>query len=224
MPQSIPASGISFLLVQSQFRLLEANSILSRGFPLNEPLPILIAKYLWVVLWLYWLVSARKLNAVKKRESWQERLQHMLPLIAAYFLLFSTRVHFGWLNERFVSDTQAVGWTGVSLTAAGVAFAIWARWHLGENWSSSVTLKADHELIRNGPYRFVRHPIYTGILLAMAGTALAVGELRGVFSFLITLASFYRKARREEQFLLQEFGDRFKAHASQTGMFLPRFS
>src|SRR5229473_3242962 len=118
MPQSIPASGISFLLVQSQFRLLEANSILSRGFPLNEPLPILIAKYLWVVLWLYWLVSARKLKAVKKRESWQERLQHMLPLIAAYFLLFSTRVHFGWLNERFVSDTQAVGWTGVSLTAA----------------------------------------------------------------------------------------------------------
>ncbi len=185
MPHPIPASGIPFLLVQSQFRLLEANSILFRGLPLNEPLPILIAKYLWVVLWLYWLVSARKLKAIKKRESLQEGLQHILPLIAAYFLLFSTRVHFGWLNER---------------------------------------LKADHELIRNGPYRFVRHPIYTGILLAMAGTALAVGELRGVFSFLITLASFYRKARREEQFLLQEFGDRFKAHASQTGMFLPRFS
>lgn len=191
---------------------------------MSEWLSIPIAKCLWVVLWLYWLVSARKLKAVKKRESLQERLEHMVPLVAAYFLLFSTRVPLGWLNERFVRDAQAIGWTGVFLTAAGVAFAIWARWRLGENWSSSVTLKTDHELIRSGPYRFVRHPIYTGMLLAMAGTALAVGEVRGIFSFLITLAAFYRKARREERFLLQEFGERFKAHAQQTGMFLPRFS
>jgi protein-S-isoprenylcysteine O-methyltransferase Ste14 len=189
---------------------------------LNQSLPILIAKYLWILLWLYWLISARKLKAVKRRESLEERLQHTLPLIVAYFLLFSTRVNFAWLGERFVPHTEAVGMAGIAATAAGVFFAIWARWHLGENWSGTVTLKADHELIRTGPYRFIRHPIYTGMLVAMAGTALAVGEMRGVLAFLITLAAFYQKARREERFLSQEFGERFEAHSKQTGMFLPK--
>lgn len=191
---------------------------------MTEPLPILVSKLLWVFLWLYWIISARKLKAVKQRESAQERLQHMLPLIAAYFLLFSTRIDFGWLGKQFVADTPSLGKFAMALTAAGVAFAIWARWHLGENWSGTVTLKADHELIRTGPYRSIRHPIYTGMLLAMVGTALAVGELRCILAFLITLASFYQKARREERFLSQEFGEKFAEHLKYTGMFLPKIA
>lgn len=93
---------------------------------------------------------------------------------------------------------------------------------LGSNWSAAVTLKADHELIRSGPYRWIRHPIYTGILLAVIGTALALGEMRGILSFLLILAAFYRKARREERFLNQEFSEKFTAHIQSTGMFLPK--
>ena len=115
-------------------------------------------------------------------------------------------------------------WTGVVLTAAGVAIAIWARWHLGANWSGVVTLKEGHELIRTGPYRTIRHPIYTGILLALFGTAVAVGEVRGLLAVAIAWASFYWKARREEAFLTQEFGEKFGAHAKQTGMFLPKIA
>ena len=112
----------------------------------------------------------------------------------------------------------------LAITVAGTALAIWARWHLGSNWSGVVTLKEGHELIRSGPYRAIRHPIYTGILLALLGTSIAVGEARGLIAVAIVLLSFYLKARREESFLSQEFGPGFTEHQRHTGMFLPKFS
>ena len=105
-----------------------------------------------------------------------------------------------------------------------MAIAFWARWHLGANWSGVVTLKEGHELIRTGPYRNIRHPIYTGILLALFGTVVATGEVRGLLAVAIAWLSFYWKARREESFLSLEFGEKFAAHAKQTGMFLPKFA
>ena len=113
-------------------------------------------------------------------------------------------------------------WIGVVVTAAGVGVAFWARWHLGANWSGVVTLKEGHELIRTGPYRAIRHPIYTGILLALFGTMLEISEARGLLALAMACLSFYWKARREELFLAQEFGDKFEAHVRQTGMFLPK--
>jgi protein-S-isoprenylcysteine O-methyltransferase Ste14 len=110
----------------------------------------------------------------------------------------------------------------VVLTAAGVALAMWARLVLGENWSAAVSIRKDHELIRMGPYRTMRHPIYTGMLLGLLGTALVVGEVRGLLALVIVGLGFYLKARKEEAFLAREFGAGFEAHAKRTGMFLPR--
>jgi protein-S-isoprenylcysteine O-methyltransferase Ste14 len=191
---------------------------------LTEPLPIFSAKLLWIVFFVYWVVSARKLKPVKQRETTPERLQHLLPLAVAYILLLTTGPDFGWLSKRFVPNALALNIFAVGLSAVGVAFAIWARWHLGSNWSGVVTLKEGHELIRTGPYRSIRHPIYTGMLLAVIGTALALGEARGILSFLIILAAFYQKARREESFLSEEFGANFMEHCKHTGMFLPHLS
>jgi len=146
----------------------------------------------------------------------------MLPLVAAWSLLVRSEARYGWLGTSFVRANPAVEWTGVLLTAAGVAIALWARWHLGANWSGVVTLKEGHELIRTGPYRTIRHPIYTGILLALFGTVVATGEVRGLLAVTIAWLSFYWKARREESFLTQEFGEKFATHAKQTGMFLPK--
>jgi len=179
---------------------------------------------LWFLFGLYWIVSALKLKKTKKRESWGQRFRYVLPLAAAFYLLSRPEAHYGWLGARFVPESDAAGWVGVALTAAGVGIAIWARWHLGTNWSGVVTLKEGHELIRSGPYRNIRHPIYTGILLALLGTAVALGEVRGLLAVAIAWLSFYTKARREESFLTQEFGDRFGEHSKHTGMFLPRFS
>jgi protein-S-isoprenylcysteine O-methyltransferase Ste14 len=178
---------------------------------------------LWTLFGLYWIVSAFKLKKTKRRESWSQRFRYVLPLLAAFSLL-RPWAHYGWLGARFVPLSNAAAWIAVVLTAAGVAIAFWARWHLGANWSGVVTLKEGHELIRSGPYRNIRHPIYTGILLALLGTAVAVGEVRGLLAVAIAWLSFYTKARREESFLTQEFGPSFAEHTKRTGMFLPRFS
>jgi protein-S-isoprenylcysteine O-methyltransferase Ste14 len=177
---------------------------------------------LWVLFGLYWLVSALERKKTKRRESWSQRLIYVLPLIAAFWLLSRPETHFGILGARFLPASLLSEWTGVVLTAAGVGVAFWARWHLGANWSGVVTLKEGHELIRTGPYRTIRHPIYTGILLALLGTAVALGEVRALLAVALASVSFYWKARREESFLTEEFGEKFGAHAKQTGMFLPK--
>ncbi len=177
---------------------------------------------LWALFGLYWLISALKRKKSKQRETWSQRFCYLLPLVVAFYLLARPEAHYGWLRARVVPASPAVEWIGVLLTAAGVTVALWARWHLGANWSGVVTLKEGHELIRTGPYRTIRHPIYTGILLALLGTAVAIGEMRGLLAVAIAWLSFYWKARREESFLTQEFGEKFEAHAKQTGMFLPR--
>jgi protein-S-isoprenylcysteine O-methyltransferase Ste14 len=178
---------------------------------------------LWILFALYWLVSALKRKKTKRRETWGQRLRYSLPLVAAFYFLSRPAAHYGWLGVRFVPYSPAVEWLGVLLTAVGVGAAIWARWHLGSNWSGVVTLKEGHELIRSGPYRNIRHPIYTGILLAALGTAVTVGEVRGLLAVGVAWLCFYAKARREESFLNQEFGPRFAEHRRGTGMFLPRF-
>jgi len=179
---------------------------------------------LWVLFGFYWLVSALKRKKTKRRETWGQRFLYMLPLLAAAELLVRPETRYEWLGARFVPLNPAVEWAGVLVTAAGVAVAFWARWHLGANWSGVVTLKEGHELIRTGPYRNIRHPIYTGILLALFGTVVVTGELRGLLAVAIAWLSFYWKARREESFLSQKFGEKFAAHAKQTGMFLPKFA
>jgi protein-S-isoprenylcysteine O-methyltransferase Ste14 len=132
----------------------------------------------WAALGFYWLVSMTGTKKIAVDESRGLRVLR-LAIIAALFVLLGTDwLRIGPLAWRFVPRHSSAVWIGVSLTGIGVALAIWARWRLGRNWSDKVVLKVDHELIRNGPYRYLRHPIYTGVLLALAGTALVIGEWR----------------------------------------------
>jgi protein-S-isoprenylcysteine O-methyltransferase Ste14 len=181
---------------------------------------------LWIAFALYWLFSALKRKRTKQRESIAQRLMYVVPLVLASLYLFRSnpQLHNTWLATRFVPDIAAMQMLGVFLTAAGIVVAIWARYHLGANWSGTVTLKEGHELIRTGPYRSIRHPIYTGILLALLGTAIAIGEVRALIGVVIVWGSFFIKASREESFLAKEFGDGFTEHRRHTGMFLPRLS
>jgi protein-S-isoprenylcysteine O-methyltransferase Ste14 len=187
--------------------------------------PIEWTRILWLVFALYWLVSALKRKVTKKRETIFQRLRYTVALLVGFWFLFSPDVQFyPWLDLRFLPATPLYGWLGVAITVAGAGVAFWARWHLGTNWSGVVTLKEGHELIRTGPYRTIRHPIYTGMLLALLGTALAVGEVRGLLAIALAWFSFYLKARREESFLAEEFGTAFAEHQRRTGMFLPKLS
>ena len=191
--------------------------------PLNAESALRIDGCCWIVFGTYWAVSALGQKAAKKRENVLERLRHTIPMAVAFALLFRSDIGYGRIGWRFAPDAEALYLLGLALTGAGVSFAIWARWHLGRNWSAIVSIRKGHELILTGPYRAVRHPIYTGMLLAVAGTVLIVGEFRALIAFAILLASFYLKARKEEYWLAHEFGERFEAYAKRTGMFIPRF-
>ena len=102
-----------------------------------------------------------------------------------------------------------------------MGIAIWARRHLGSNWSGLVTFKRDHELICTGPYRWVRHPIYTGLLLAVLGTALVLGEWRGILALLLLIVAHTLKARREEALMARHFGSVYEDYRRKTGFLVP---
>jgi Putative protein-S-isoprenylcysteine methyltransferase len=177
---------------------------------------------LWLVWLVIWIVAAKGAKKVRAHEPTSTRMAYLLPKILTALLLFSPLSRRGILSQRFIGFIPAAQWTGVALTALGILFTIWARVHIGRNWSARVVIKEQHELIRTGPYRFVRHPIYTGLLIAIAGTAFVTGEWRGVFALAFAILGFAWKAKREEAILCGEFGDGYARYRSETGMLIPK--
>jgi protein-S-isoprenylcysteine O-methyltransferase Ste14 len=147
---------------------------------------------------------------------------YWVPLIIAFVLLGSGDWFQGSiLKERFAPKEPWIKWLGFALAASGVFLACWSRHILGRNWSSVVQIKQNHDLIDSGPYRHVRHPIYTGLLLAFIGTALKVGDWRGLVAVAIVLVSFWRKLRMEERWLAEQFGPAYVAYMRRTKALVP---
>jgi protein-S-isoprenylcysteine O-methyltransferase Ste14 len=176
---------------------------------------------LWALFALVWVLMAFGGKRVVRR-SGVDRLLQWIYLGVAYSLLFRSDLSLGLLGRRFVPDAEWVRALGALLTAVGVGLAIWSRLHLGRQWSAGVVVRADHELIATGPYSRIRHPIYTGMLLGMLGTAVVVGEWRGLLAVLIATIGFTFKARKEERFMEEEFGPAYDEHRRRTGFLLPR--
>ena len=180
------------------------------------------AAYLWSALWIVWLVSALMAKRSVLRQTIGSRMEQAVPVIAAFFLLFGHSFWPHWLRQRVLPETDVtLQWLGLVVTAIGVVFAILARLWIGKNWSGTITIKEQHELIQNGPYRLVRHPIYTGLLLAYLGTAIVHGELRGFIGFFLLLLGFGLKLRMEESFMVQQFGDTYINYKSRVKALVP---
>ncbi len=205
-------------------RIARGIIVMAQTFVLVHAGPLQIIGYLWALLGLYWLIAAFGRQRAQKREPAGERLVHILLMAGGFALLYSADPRFGPLNRRFLPPDPLIEYAGVLLAAVGVGFAIWARAHLGKYWSGDVTIRQEHRLIRSGPYRFIRHPIYTGMLLALIGSVLVIGEYRALLGFAVILLGFVKKARKEESFLKIQFGPDFEEHKRHTGFFLPRFS
>ena len=175
----------------------------------------------WIVFGLVWVIGARTSKRTARREPLRNGIAHASLTALVALLLFWPEL-FGPLNTRFVPDTEGVELGGLVLTCIGVGFAIWARLSLGRNWSGTVTtIKEDHTLIREGPYRLVRHPIYFGILLAMAGTAIGYGKVAGLIALPIAVLAFWTKSRTEERFMLAQFGPQYSAYQHEVKAFIP---
>jgi protein-S-isoprenylcysteine O-methyltransferase Ste14 len=183
-----------------------------------------IVRDLWLFFAFYWLVTSMNVNKMRKREPWGQRLSFLLILAVGSFISIHVSERFGIPNRQFVPPLPWIKWLGIALEAAGIAFAIWARNHIGKYWSASVSLREGHQLIRSGPYARIRHPIYTGILLGIAGTVLWAGTYGALVTFAFTLAALGYKAKKEETLLAGEFGAAFDEHRRRTGFLLPRLS
>ena len=176
----------------------------------------------WAAWVLFWLVSAANVKTTLRLEPLSSRAIHFVPmLVAAALLAAPPRPDGRFLFARFVPQSGAVDLCGSALVIVGLLFSVWARIHLGRNWSGRVTLKEKHELIRTGPYALVRHPIYTGLLLAILGTAWVVGEWRGILAFLLMIASYWRKLRVEERLMLETFGEAYRRYRERTAALVP---
>jgi protein-S-isoprenylcysteine O-methyltransferase Ste14 len=176
---------------------------------------------LWVALGIVWFVAAIGAKVTRRRETIRSRISHMVPLMLAVILLSSRRLAGRYLAMPVLPHGLATFWLGFMLVLAGIAFSIAARVSLGGNWSGIVTLKQDHELIRKGPYRLVRHPIYTGLVVAILGTAIAQGELRSVFAVALVAAALVRKIGIEEALLVQEFGAAYDRYRREVPALIP---
>ena len=176
----------------------------------------------WIVFVAYWAVGALKTRRTERRESFASRYGILFVEIAGFALVFMDETEFGILGRRIIARTYAVGVTGVTLTWAGIALALWARWHLGQYWSARITIKEDHKLIRTGPYARLRHPIYSGLDLAAIGSTLAIDRWRCLVGVCLIISGYWIKAKREEAMLAAQFGADFEEHCRHTGFLLPR--
>jgi protein-S-isoprenylcysteine O-methyltransferase Ste14 len=175
---------------------------------------------MWIAWLVYWLAAARDAKPARWHESAASRALHVVPVTLCFVLLAAGHRLPPVLTLRFAPPGHLLPFGGALATALGLVFAVWARRHLGRNWSGIVTVKEDHTLIRSGPYRFVRHPIYSGLLLALLGTAAAIGEVRGVLAVLCALAGFLRKIRIEEQQMSQTFVE-YRRYREETAALIP---
>ncbi len=181
-----------------------------------------ICEYLWVTFAVIWIIWAMRTKPVQTREGVSSRLSYTVLAVAAAYAMFSGDVPRAWLRIRIFPADLWIEVVGIAITATGIAFAIWARAYLGGNWSSSVTVKVGHELVRSGPYHWVRHPIYSGMILGMLGTAVVRGQVRGLAAVVLLYVGFKIKSKIEEQAMAGTFGAQYDDYSRTTGAIVPR--
>ena len=176
---------------------------------------------LWLAWGVYWLIAAADVKSTARSESAASRAAHLVPLAIAGVLLGARRLPIPFLYAHVFEPTAATFFLGAGIVAGGLAFAVWARAILGRNWSGTVTLKEGHELIERGPYRLVRHPIYTGLLAMFLATAIARGHLGGIVAVVLSFASFWIKLGEEEKLMRQQFPDQYRSYEQRVKRIIP---
>ncbi|MGH9520834.1 MAG: methyltransferase family protein [Terriglobales bacterium] len=176
---------------------------------------------MWIAFFVYWQVKALNAKTTQRMEPLAFKVARSALFLAAIALLMFNKIPVPWLYKLLYPYSRLSFFGGAAVLAVGLLFAVWARVHLGRNWSRSVTIKEGHELVQTGPYALVRHPIYTGILVGFVGTALAVGQVRGWVSVLFVLASFWIKLTLEEQWMREVFGAKYDEYARRVKALVP---
>lgn len=184
--------------------------------------PILAAACLWGAWLASWLIAAFwSSRSVSRQPRWQ-RLGQLALFGAGAVLLFGHPASPRLARDPLLPLPGWASWCALGLVAAGFAYAWWARLHLGRLWSGEVALKREHALVRTGPYRLTRHPIYTGLSLSLLGTAIIQDEPAAIAGFLIVVAGLLVKIRQEERLLGSHFGVLYHQYRASVPALIPR--
>lgn len=179
---------------------------------------------LWLAFLAYWAFSAIGVKRDIRRRAWLPSLVFRIAVAVIVVLLLRMtalrRPARSLPRVRIIPANPVIELIGVALCAVGIAFAIWARWHLGRNWSSVPTLKEGHELVTSGPYARVRHPIYTGMLTAALGSALTLGGV-ALIAFVACCVAFLWRVPVEERLMQQQFPNDYPAYRARTKALIP---
>lgn len=181
---------------------------------------------LWLVFILLWLVLGQFNKKASKRVSRWTGWWLRLAIIIGVSIVISVRHH--GVGSLIVSLSRAlpihpgivVQWVGVGLCVLGFGLTFWARGYIGRNWGMPMSLREGHELVTSGPYAYIRHPIYSGLMLAMIGSALVEGLLWMIL-FAFYFAYFLVSARTEEKMMIAQFPDAYPAYRRRTRMLIP---
>lgn len=181
-------------------------------------LRMLLSAALWLAFLVYWSAVARTAAPAKTAESRESRRLHTTMLNGAILLLF---IPVPGLRVRFLPLLPLLVAAGLTLQAGAILLAVWARRHLGRNWSGAITETVDHQLVHSGPYRLVRHPIYSAMLGMTLGTTVVSGELHALLALVIMTVAYARKIPLEERHLRTVFGPAYDEYRRGTWAVLP---
>jgi protein-S-isoprenylcysteine O-methyltransferase Ste14 len=185
-----------------------------------SPANILVAA--WTVWLASWLIAAAWSSRTARRPPVRDARTYQLFVTVGAALLFGAFPHWAWLETALWQPGTVLQWVLLVVALLGLVLTWWARLALGRMWSGTVTRKVDHQIITNGPYRFVRHPIYSGILLAVIAGAVFRGTAGSCLGAASMVIGFFVKARLEERFLRSELGEeRYGAYARKVPMLVP---
>lgn len=174
----------------------------------------------WCIFVIVWLINAFRTKRTAERQSLPSALAHRIPVGVGWWLLLIPKLPEP-MRRQVIPRTALSQIVGTAICVLGLILTLWARQTLAENWSSDVTFKQNHELIRTGPYRIVRHPIYTGLLVMILGTAIHIGQVRGGVSLLLVAIGFWIKLSQEERLLLRHFPDVYPVYQREVKALVP---
>jgi protein-S-isoprenylcysteine O-methyltransferase Ste14 len=177
--------------------------------------------FLWLAWLISWLIAARWSAATQSSGSGSEQLRYGVPTCIGAVLLFSSSDLLGPLRDRVYPEPAALGWIAIVLVLFGLAWTWWARIHLGRLWSGNVAVKENHSLVRTGPYRLTRHPIYSGLLLALLATAVLRDSWAAFAGWALLVVAFVIKLRQEEKLLLATLGPVYAKYQDDVPALLP---
>jgi protein-S-isoprenylcysteine O-methyltransferase Ste14 len=180
--------------------------------------PLRPSMALYVLFSLYWTIAARNSAPVKSSEHWVSTMFHQVLLSVSMLLMF---LRVPGLTGRWLPISPLFLPLGIAIQAGATLLAIWARRHLGRNWSAEISAKVDHQLIRSGPYRLLRHPIYTAVFGIHIGIAVASGEWHALAGIIVMSFTYWRKIRLEGRNLREVFGTEYEAFRRESWALIP---